>query len=320
MTGALLAARLLLGAVLALAGAAKLADLDGSRRAVQEFGVPEQLAGPLGLLLPLAELAIAIALVPTASARAAGVAAAALFALFALVVSFALVRARRPDCGCFGRLRTAPVGHGTVARNAVLASVAGAVAVAGPGRSLGDALAGVDLTPIGVVVLVVSLALVAQGWFGWQLFRQNGRLLERVRALEAGGVDADEPGGLRRGEPSPPLTLVDPRGGQRTLDDLLAPGLPLALVFSDTGCVACAGLGPHLERVREDSAGTLELALVEHNPEALEAYRVHSVPSALIVDPEGWIATETVTGLPAIEELLASAAAHTVERLRVAVG
>jgi uncharacterized membrane protein YphA (DoxX/SURF4 family) len=69
METALLIARLVLAGVFAVAGVAKLADLPGSRRAVAAFGVPRHLADPLGLLLPLAELAVAALLLPTAAAR-----------------------------------------------------------------------------------------------------------------------------------------------------------------------------------------------------------------------------------------------------------
>jgi uncharacterized membrane protein YphA (DoxX/SURF4 family) len=55
----LLIARLLLALVFAVAGLAKLLDREGSRRTIVDFGVPSALAAPLGLVLPLAELAVA---------------------------------------------------------------------------------------------------------------------------------------------------------------------------------------------------------------------------------------------------------------------
>ena len=58
MAFVLLAARLLLAAVFLVAGLAKLADLAGSRKAMRDFGVPAQLATPLGSLLPLGELVV----------------------------------------------------------------------------------------------------------------------------------------------------------------------------------------------------------------------------------------------------------------------
>ena len=59
MDAVLLIARLALAAVFVLAGVGKLLDLKGSQEAVKNFGVPESLARPAGLALPVVELAIA---------------------------------------------------------------------------------------------------------------------------------------------------------------------------------------------------------------------------------------------------------------------
>ncbi|HXR64528.1 MAG TPA: MauE/DoxX family redox-associated membrane protein, partial [Ktedonobacteraceae bacterium] len=69
MTVAFLLARLLLSAVFLIAGLAKLADLPGSQRALHNFGVPEMLARPLGIVLPIVEIVTAIALVSAHWAR-----------------------------------------------------------------------------------------------------------------------------------------------------------------------------------------------------------------------------------------------------------
>ena len=74
----LIVGRLLLAAVFAAAGIAKLADRAGARQAVIEFGIPARFAAPLAIGLPVAELAIAAALLPAASAFLSAVAALAL--------------------------------------------------------------------------------------------------------------------------------------------------------------------------------------------------------------------------------------------------
>lgn len=51
MDAVLLVARVVLAAVFAVAGLAKLADRAGSRRAVTGFGLPARPAGPVGLLV-----------------------------------------------------------------------------------------------------------------------------------------------------------------------------------------------------------------------------------------------------------------------------
>lgn len=61
MTHVLLGARLLLAAVFATAAAGKLLDIPGSRKALADFGVAQRVAAVAGVLLPLAELAVAVA-------------------------------------------------------------------------------------------------------------------------------------------------------------------------------------------------------------------------------------------------------------------
>lgn len=131
MDEALLAARLLLAAVFAVAGAAKLADLAGSRAAVAGFGVPERLAGPIGTALPLAELATAVLLLPAATARAGATAALALLLAFSVGIAASIARGEAPDCHCFGQLHSEPVGPKALGRNFGLALVAGFLVVAG---------------------------------------------------------------------------------------------------------------------------------------------------------------------------------------------
>jgi len=102
MSLVLLLARLLLAAVFLVAGLAKLADLAGSRQALRDFGVPAKLSTPFGVLLPLAELAVAVGLIPTVSAWWGALGALALLLLFVGGISYNLVRGRQPWCHCFG--------------------------------------------------------------------------------------------------------------------------------------------------------------------------------------------------------------------------
>src|SRR3712207_3473994 len=125
MATALLIARLLLALVFLVAGVAKLADRAGSRQAITDFGLPAQLAAPLGILLPLAELAAAAALIPASTAWWGAIGALALLLLFVAGIGVNLARGRKPDCHCFGQLHSAPAGWSTLARNGALAAVAG---------------------------------------------------------------------------------------------------------------------------------------------------------------------------------------------------
>jgi hypothetical protein len=162
---AVLLARVVLAAVFGVAAVAKLADREGSRRTLRAFGVPERLA----LAVPLAELATTAGLLTTAFCGA--LAALALLAVFSAAIVAALVRGVRPDCGCFARVHSAPAGRAALVRNIALVACA-ALVIADPATQVTDWL---------VAVGVVAAAHAA---FSWQLLRQNGRLWQRIEALE----------------------------------------------------------------------------------------------------------------------------------------
>src|SRR5262245_286723 len=103
MSSALLAARLVLAAMFAIAAIAKLANRRSLTVTLREFGVREPMIGPLSIALPAAELVVAVLLVPASTAVAGAIAAIALLAMFSVVVARALARHERPDCNCFGR-------------------------------------------------------------------------------------------------------------------------------------------------------------------------------------------------------------------------
>src|SRR5215207_3375410 len=161
MDTALLIARLLLAFVFVVAGASKLIDGAGSRRAIIDFGLPTALAIPLGILLPLAELIVAGALITTASAWWGAVGALALLLMFVGGISLNLARGRKPDCHCFGQLYSAPAGWQTLARNGILALVAAFIIWQG-GENVGPSAVGwlADLKAIEILAIIVSLIVL----------------------------------------------------------------------------------------------------------------------------------------------------------------
>lgn len=162
----LLVIRLLLAAVFLVAGFAKLADLAGSRQALRDFGVPAALARPFGVLLSLTELAVAVALLPAASAWWGAIGALVLLLLFVAGISSNLARGRTPDCHCFGQWHSAPAGWSTLARTLGLSALAGFV---------------VGFRPS-------SAELSAVAWFGQLCFRAGRGAGTRGASTEAEGV------------------------------------------------------------------------------------------------------------------------------------
>src|SRR4051794_20662789 len=125
----LVGARMLLTLVFATAGVAKLLDRSGTRRALSDFGVPASALAVGSILLPLAELATAIALIPPATAQGGGVAAAALLPGFSAGLALAMREGKGPDCHCFGQNPSGPAGRNTLLRNLALVVPAVFVAV-----------------------------------------------------------------------------------------------------------------------------------------------------------------------------------------------
>src|ERR1700730_7205078 len=105
----LLAARFSLAAVFAVAGFLKLRDRQGSRSSLGDFGVPAALTGLAAVLLPLLELACAIALLSDRWAVPGAIGAIALLTLFIAGITANMARGRAPNCNCFGQLRSSPV-------------------------------------------------------------------------------------------------------------------------------------------------------------------------------------------------------------------
>lgn len=204
MDALLLTARGALAVVFVVAAVGKLADLAGFRRTLADFGVPRSLTAVGTIALPAAELATATLLLLTATARAGALAALALLVVFCIAAIRVLMRGERPDCNCFGRAHSRSVGMRTLARNGGFAALALLVVAGGAGAPLGEAFNDLDVSPLAILL---GLGLIAQAWISWQLFRQHGRLLARVLALEAAAEEL-RPASLAVIHPQRPRVLA----------------------------------------------------------------------------------------------------------------
>ena len=154
-----LALRIVLAVVFATAGVGKLLDLEGSRRAMQDFGVSERAAPAVGLLLPIAELATAILLIFEPTAQVGAILAALLLLAFIAGIANALRKGQEPDCHCFGQIHSAPAGKSTLIRNGVLLVAALVVAIGGSGPAIDDwvsARSAAELVAIGLGIIAVA--------------------------------------------------------------------------------------------------------------------------------------------------------------------
>jgi methylamine dehydrogenase accessory protein MauD len=312
--------RLVLAVVFATAGIGKLLDRDGSVRALGDFGLGGRAAQIGGTALPLVELVVALGLLFPPTATAAAVGALVLLLAFIGGISRALLQGRSPDCHCFGQIHSAPAGASTLIRNGVLAALVVVVVAGGPGPAIdtwiGDRT-GSELLEIALgLVAVAGIAAAIQLWLG------NRDLRRKLAEAEAGYPTY----GLPVGAPAPSFSLRDLEGRKVTLESLTAQGRPVALVFVGASCGSCWVLMPHLARWQATLAERVTIVMIstgtpEQNAEAiaehgiagtflhsgaklLDPYRVPGTPTAVIVSPDGRIASSTVVGSRGVEPLV----------------
>ena len=315
-------ARLALAVVFATAGVAKLLDQRGSRAALAGFGVPQRAVRTGAWLLPIAELATALALVFQPTARWGAVAAVILLLAFVAGIAYALSQGRAPDCHCFGQLHSEPAGRQTLVRNALLAAVAAVVVLKGPGPAIDSWVAdrtGAELAAVGIGAAALLLAAVAL-----QLWSDNRRLKQKLETAQ--GELALFPIGLPVGSEAPSFSLPGMHGETLTLEALCARGNPVLLVFAGPRCGPCWMMLPKLRRWQEILADRLTIAvistgtreanqdivdehgvvdlLLQEGTEVADRYRVDATPSAVVVTPDGRVASTTVLGSDPVEPLI----------------
>jgi peroxiredoxin len=104
-----------------------------------------------------------------------------------------------------------------------------------------------------IVVLVFAwLAIVAGGWLGWQLLRQNGRLLLRLEELEKWldtleFAEDGQPTGLAVGTEAPAFELPDLVGERERKSLVQYRGKPVLLIFFSPACGFCRELKEKVE-------------------------------------------------------------------------
>jgi peroxiredoxin/uncharacterized membrane protein YphA (DoxX/SURF4 family) len=310
-----------LAVVFVTAGIGKLLDLEGSRRAIRDFGVPTGLADVAGILLPVAELGVAVALVLRPSAQWAGVAALLLLAAFIGGIANALRHGVAPDCHCFGQLHSEPAGKNTLIRNGVLAVVAAIVIIKGTGPGF-DTWA---RTHSAAEFVAVGLGALA-GWLAvlWLQLRTEVHQL-RTDIGMARRIAATAPPGLPVGTFAPQFAVESMDGDTVTLASLHE-RTPTLLVFASPWCSSCSEIFPSIRRWQQTlrdrlsiaiiTAGTakdneplraeygLEMILLQEERELYEAYRVRGTPTAMLVDPEGKVASAPAESVFGIEPLV----------------
>ena len=355
MATAAILCRLGLVAVFTVAAVAKLADQPATRRSVVAFGVPDGLAAAATWLLVVAELTTAVLLCGAATARLGGILALVLLVVFCVAAGVNLARGRTPECNCFGQVHSEPIGPGLLARNVGFSALALVVVAGGAGDPGPDLWApSTDLSGAGIAATtaigVLASAVVLLTLRLRKADAIQADLVVRVQELErvrdtagAGPLAADLPpasiggiepigggapayeAGLPIGTPAPAFTLPTATAPM-SLDDLLAPGRPVVLVFTSPTCSTCHSVLAKVAGWTESYGDVLSFAVMASQPveanagvahllagfepvlfdahQVWDGYQTRWTPAAVVVGVDRTIATETAVGLKEIALLV----------------
>ncbi len=294
------AARLVLGGVLAGASLAKLASPASSRAALATFGIERRRAQAVAFPLLIAtELGLAVGVI--AGSDTAAWLAAVLMVAFAATMASSIMRGHAgAPCACFGARST--VGWAGVARNLVLAAAFAALPFLPE-----DDLSTDDWLALGLGAALVACAGLAVALLA--LAREVGML--RLRLGPEGALEIAEEG--------PPL------GSRSAVIERFAPDpearLALA-VFVSENCHVCRALEPAVESLAREPVVVVESFDEGADTDVWDELRIPGSPFAIALDLEGLVlAKGTFNNLAQLESVLAAAERRKAERdLAEAVG
>jgi thiol-disulfide isomerase/thioredoxin len=333
MDAVLLLLQAALAAVFGVAGVAKSYRPDRTRAALAGFGVPERLTPWLAPALPFAEGITGVLLLPFVAPRLGAGAALAMLAVFTAVVARSLSRRQVVDCSCFGTILPRPIGRHTLVRNALLMAAAGVVVAFGPGAASLSVTAWlaelpeIHLVLLAILALTLAVLLASGGYVVQLLLDLRGRF-DALKELEGRLINVPPPRGLPVGAFAPGFALPDLDGRERSLAALLASNKPLLLFFVHPDCGPCGLLLPMVVDWKAAHGERLGFALItttsekgqippeyrvletliERDRAVSRGYQAMSIPSALLVRPDGTISSPMAVGQVAISNLIEWAA------------
>lgn len=329
----LLLIRLFLFGIFIVAGIGKLLDLEGSEKAVKDFGVPKDLANPLSLALPVAEIVIAFLLLATSTARLGAFGAVLLLSIFIGGMIRQMQLGNAPECHCFGQIHSEPVGAKSLIRNIVFAVLALIVLIFGGGIGVSD-LANETALQLFLGLGIVGLLFIAVNYLK-KISEQQTLIIRRIELLEmigGEGVEAKREDvhtphdGLPIGAPAPDFELPDLNGKIVSFEHLLMTGKPSLLLFVSPSCNPCQALLPEIETWQNEfgermnfvfiSSGTSEeniekfggatekIILLQKKKEIGELFAAPWTPTAIYINDDGIIGSRPAAGDTAICELV----------------
>lgn len=336
----LLIIRLSLAAIFALAGIGKLLDLKGSEKAVKDFGVPEILAKPFSIFLPITEIAIAFSLLFVETSWFGAIAGSLLFLVFIGGMIYQMAQGNAPDCHCFGQIHSEPVSKKSLIRNGIFA-ILGILLVFSGQMNQGLNLFSKDFNSIGntdfmqiFIGSAIIILLAAIVYFLKQISAQQTQILRRIEVLEIISNDGREverenvthpEDGLPLGAPAPDFVLPDLNGKNVAFEHLLMQAKPMLFFFVGPNCNPCNALLPEIKEWQKDLGGKFNFVFIssgsvkENNEKFGEVsaqiltqkerevsieFGAIWTPTVLLVNSDGTIGSRNAAGDKAIRDLI----------------
>ncbi len=333
--------RILLAAIFGVAGFAKLFDLSGSKKAVEGFGVPLVLARPIGVVLPVTEILIAVSMIFVQFSWFGAIGAAAVLAVFVIGMGWQMFKGNAPDCHCFGQVHSEPVSPKSLIRNVIFMIPAVTLITVGNNNQgldlIDSSINSSSETPMQIIIGIATLGLLAAVvYFLKQISGQQIQIMRRIEILEltshdgAKEVAREDAKAPAEGHPigtiAPGFVLPDLNGKEFGLKDLLKPTRSTIFLFVSPSCNPCGALVPEIEQWQGEFKDKLDFVfissgdakenteklagasfkqiLLQKDREVAELFHAQWTPTALFVNSNGTIASRVATGDTAIRELI----------------
>lgn len=326
----LLLIRIFLFGIFIVAGIGKLLDLEGSEKAVKEFGIPKDLAKPISIILPIAEIIVAFLLLSTFTAEIGAFGAFLLLAVFVGGMLRQMKLGNAPDCHCFGQIHSEPVSPKSLIRNVIFAVFALVILFFGGGIGLSE-ITNETALQLFFGLGIVGLLFVAVNYLK-KISEQQTLIIRRIELLELIGSEGGDAkredvhtphDGLPIGAPAPDFELPDLDGKIVSFEHLLMSGKPSLFLFVSPTCNPCQALLPEIENwqnelpevnfvfISNGSAaenaekfGSKNTILLQKKKEIGELFAAPWTPTAIYVNDDGIIASRPAAGDTAIRELI----------------
>jgi peroxiredoxin len=187
---------------------------------------------------------------------------------------------------------------------------------------------------------ILPWLLISVGaWLGYQLVRQNGRILMRLESIEQqlgqrAAPQRREPGGLPVGSPAPDFELPDLNGRRHKLSEFR--GKDVLLIFFNPKCGFCTKMAADLAALPLEGDGGRAVPVVvttgdadenrklveqygircvvlrQEQMEVATQYRAQGTPMGYRIDAAGKIASDLVVGAEPLLKLAAAPYARPV--------